>query len=109
MADKKFYKITAGAEFEKDFYVEAENKEQALRELEEHNFTKEVTIPLTGKIDVDVVNKETEVAAPGTTHRRRTEHAGYPNRGCPTPPLAVFNRQHMAGDFHTVDLDDTID
>ena len=61
MADKKFYKITAGAEFEKDFYVEAENKEQALRELEEHNFTKEETIPLSGKIDVDVVNKETEI------------------------------------------------
>ena len=61
MADKKYFKITAGVEFEKEFYVEAENKEEALRELEELNFEKEETVLWSGKIDVDVVDKERDI------------------------------------------------
>ena len=61
MADKKYYKITAGVELEKEFYVEAENKEEALIELEELNFEKEETVFFSGKIDVDVVDKETDI------------------------------------------------
>ncbi|MHC4070482.1 MAG: hypothetical protein ACYSWW_11250 [Planctomycetota bacterium] len=61
MADKKYFKITAGVEFEKEFYVEAENKDQALEELEELNFEKEETVLLSGKIDVDVVDKEQDI------------------------------------------------
>ena len=61
MADKKYFKITAGVEIEKEFFVEAENKEEALRELEELNFEKEETVLLSGKIDVDVVDKENHI------------------------------------------------
>ena len=61
MAKKKYYKITAGMELEKEFYVEADNKEEALRELGELNFEKEETVLFSGKIDVDVVDKETDI------------------------------------------------
>jgi len=61
MADKKYFRITAGVECEKEFYVEAEDKEQALRELEELNFEKEETVLLSGKIEVDVVDKEQDI------------------------------------------------
>lgn len=61
MADKKYFKITAGVEFEKEFYVEAENKEEALRELEELNFEKEETVIWSGKVDVDVVDRDTDI------------------------------------------------
>jgi len=61
MADKKYFKITAGVEFEKEFYVEAENKEEALRELEELNFEKEEMVIWSGKIDVDVVDREKDI------------------------------------------------
>ena len=61
MADKKHFKITAGVECEKEFYVEAENKEEALVELEELNFEKEETVLFSGKIDVDVVDKEQDI------------------------------------------------
>ena len=61
MTDKKYFKITAGVEYEKEFYVEAENKEEALRELEELNFEKEETVLWSGKIDVDVVDKEQDI------------------------------------------------
>ena len=61
MADRKYFKITAGVEFEKEFYVEAENKDQALEELEELNFEKEETVLLSGKIDVDVVDKKQDI------------------------------------------------
>ena len=61
MADKKYFKITAGVEYEKEFYVEAENKEEALRELEELNFQKEETVLFSCKIDVDVVDKEKDI------------------------------------------------
>ena len=61
MADKKYFKITAGVEYEKEFYVEAENKEEALRELEELNFQKEETVLFSGKIEVDVVDKEQDI------------------------------------------------
>ena len=61
MADKKYFKITAGVEYEKEFYVEAENKEDALRELEELNFQKEETVLFSGKIEVDVVDKEQDI------------------------------------------------
>ena len=61
MADKKYFKITAGGEYEKEFFVEAENKEEALRELEELNFEKEETVLWSGKIDVDVIDKEKDI------------------------------------------------
>ena len=61
MADKKYFKITAGVECEKEFYVEAGDKEEALRELEELNFEKEETVLFSGKIDVDVVDKEQDI------------------------------------------------
>ena len=61
MADKKYFKITAGVEYEKEFYVEAENKEDALRELEELNFQKEETVLFSGKIEVDVIDKEQDI------------------------------------------------
>ena len=61
MADKKYFKITAGVEYEKEFYVEAENKEEALRELEELNFQKEETVLFSGKIEVDVIDKEQDI------------------------------------------------
>ena len=61
MADKKFFKITAGVEYEKEFYVEAQNREQALEELQELNFEKEETVLFSGKIDVDVVDKEQDI------------------------------------------------
>lgn len=61
MADKKYFRITAGVEYEKDFYVEAENKEEALRELEELNFEKEETVLLSGQIDVDMVDMEKDI------------------------------------------------
>jgi len=61
MTGKKYFKITTGVEFEKEFYVEAENKEEALRELEELNFEKEETVLWSGKIDVDVVDKEQDI------------------------------------------------
>ena len=58
MADKKFFRITAGAEYQKEFYVEAKNKEEALRELEELNFEKVETVLFSGKIEVDLVDKD---------------------------------------------------
>ena len=61
MADKKYFKIAAGVECEKEFYVEAQNKDQALVELEELNFEKEETVLFSGKIDVDVVDKEQDI------------------------------------------------
>lgn len=61
MADKKYFRITAGVECEKDFYVRAEDKEDALRELEEMNFQKEETVLLSCKIEVDVVDKEQDI------------------------------------------------
>ena len=61
MADKKYFRITAGMECEKNFYVQAEDKEEALRELEELNFQKEETVPFSFKIEVDVVDKDQEI------------------------------------------------
>ena len=61
MADKKYFRITAGMECEKNFYVQAQDKEEALRELEELNFQKEETIPFSFKIEVDVVDKNQEI------------------------------------------------
>jgi len=61
MADKKYYRITAGVAYQKDFYVEAKNKEEALRELEELNFEKAETVLLSGKIEVDLVDKEQDI------------------------------------------------
>lgn len=61
MADKKYFRITAGVECEKDFYVQAEDKEEALRELEELNFQKEETVLFSGKIEVDVVDKNQDI------------------------------------------------
>ena len=61
MADKKYYRITAGVEYQKDFYVEAKNKEEALRELEELNFEKAETVLLSGKIEVDLVDKDQDI------------------------------------------------
>ena len=61
MADKKYFRITAGVEGEKDFYVQAQDKEDALRELEELNFQKEEMVLFSGKIEVDVVNKDQDI------------------------------------------------
>lgn len=61
MACKKYFKITAGVECERDFYVQAEDKEQALEELQELNFLKEETVLFSGKIEVDVVDKDREI------------------------------------------------
>jgi hypothetical protein len=61
MANKKYFKITAGVECEKEFYVQAQDKEDALQELEELNFQKEETVLFSGKIDVDVVDKEQDI------------------------------------------------
>ena len=61
MADKKYFRITAGVECEKNFYVQAQDKEEALRELEELNFQKEETVPFSFKIEVDVVDKYQEI------------------------------------------------
>ena len=61
MADKKYFKITAGVECEKEFYVQADNKEEALRELEELNFGKAETVLFSGKIEVNVVDKEHDI------------------------------------------------
>ena len=61
MADKKYFRITAGMECEKNFYVQAKDKEEALRELEELNFQKEETVPFSFKIEVDVVDKDQEI------------------------------------------------
>jgi len=61
MADKKYFRITAGVECEKDFYVQAQDKEDALRELEELNFQKEEMVLFSGKIEVDVVNKDQDI------------------------------------------------
>ena len=61
MADKKYFKITAGVEYEKEFYVQADNKEEALRELEELNFGKAETVLFSGKIEVDVVDKDQDI------------------------------------------------
>ena len=61
MADKKYFKITAGVEYEKEFYVQADNKEEALRELEELNFGKAETVLFSGKIEVNVVDKEHDI------------------------------------------------
>lgn len=61
MTENKYFKITAGVECEKEFYVEAGDKEEALRELEELNFEKEETVLFSGKIDVDVVDKEQDI------------------------------------------------
>jgi len=58
MTDKKYFRITAGVECEKNFYVHAQDKEDALRELEELNFEKAETVLFSGKIEVDVVDKE---------------------------------------------------
>ena len=61
MARKKYYKITAGVEFEKEFYVRADDKDEALRELVELNFEKEETVIWSGKIDVESIDKETDI------------------------------------------------
>jgi hypothetical protein len=61
MADKKYFRITAGVEYERDFYVQAQDKEEALRELEELNFLKAETVLFSGKIEVDVVNKDQDI------------------------------------------------
>jgi len=61
MACKKYFKITAGVECKRDFYVQAEDKEQALEELQELNFLKEETVLFSGKIEVDVVDKDREI------------------------------------------------
>jgi len=61
MADKKYFRITAGVEYERDFYVQAQDKEDALRELEELNFEKAETVLFSGKIEVDVVDKEQDI------------------------------------------------
>jgi hypothetical protein len=61
MADKKYFRITAGVECEKNFYVQAQDKEEALQELEELNFQKEETVPFSFKIEVDVVDKDQEI------------------------------------------------
>jgi len=61
MADKKCFRITAGVECEKDFYVQAHDKEDALRELEELNFEKAETVLFSGKIEVDVVDKDQDI------------------------------------------------
>jgi len=61
MADKRYFRITAGVECEKDFYVQAEDKEQALEELQELNFLKEATVLFSCTIEVDVVDKEQDV------------------------------------------------
>ena len=61
MADKKYFRITAGMECERDFYVQAQDKEDALRELEELNFLKAETVLFSGRIEVDVVDKEQDI------------------------------------------------
>jgi hypothetical protein len=61
MADKKYFRITAGVEYEREFYVHAQDKEEALRELEELNFLKAETVLFSGKIEVDVVDKEQDI------------------------------------------------
>ena len=61
MADKKYFRITAGMECERDFYVQAQDKEDALRELEELNFLKAETVLFSGRIEVDVVDKERDI------------------------------------------------
>lgn len=61
MADKKYFRITAGVEYEKDFYVQARDKDQALEELDELNFEKAETVLFSGKIEIDVVNKEHDI------------------------------------------------
>lgn len=61
MADKKYFRITAGVECEKDFYVQAEDKEHALEELQELNFLKEETVLFSGRIEVDVVDKNQDI------------------------------------------------
>jgi len=61
MADKKYFRITAGVEYERDFYVQAQDKEDALRELEELNFEKAETVLFSGKFEVDVVDKEQDI------------------------------------------------
>jgi len=61
MADKKYFRITAGVECEKDFYVQAQDKEDALRELEELNFEKAETVLFSGKIEVDLVDKDQDI------------------------------------------------
>jgi hypothetical protein len=61
MAGKKYFRITAGVECEKNFYVQAQDKEEALRELEELNFQKEETVPFSFRIEVDVVDKDQEI------------------------------------------------
>ena len=64
MTDKKYFRITAHAEFQKEFYVEAGTKQEALEELEELNFQKEKTLLLSGKIDfggIDVAQDIKEV------------------------------------------------
>ena len=61
MADKRYFRITAGVECEKNFYIQAQDKEDALTELEELNFLKEETVLFSGKIDVDVVDKEQDI------------------------------------------------
>jgi hypothetical protein len=61
MADKKYFRVTAGVEYERDFYVQAQDKEDALRELEELNFLKAETVLFSGRIEVDVVDKEQDI------------------------------------------------
>jgi len=60
-ADKKYFRITAGVEYERDFYVQAHDKEDALRELEELNFEKAETVLFSGKIEVDLVDKDQDI------------------------------------------------
>ena len=48
-------------EYEKDFYVQAQDKDQALEELEELNFEKAETVLFSGKIELDVVDKEQDI------------------------------------------------
>jgi hypothetical protein len=61
MADKKYFRITAGVECQNDFYVQAKDKEEALRALEELNFLRTETVLFSGKIEVDVVDKNRDM------------------------------------------------
>ncbi|MHC4062654.1 MAG: hypothetical protein ACYSR6_13785 [Planctomycetota bacterium] len=61
MAGKKYFRITAGVKYERDFYVQAQDKDQALEELEELNFEKAETVLFSGKIELDVVDKEQDI------------------------------------------------
>ncbi len=61
MADKKYFRITAGVEYERDFYVQAQDKENALEELEGLDFLKEETGLFSSRIEVNAVNKDRDI------------------------------------------------